>query len=67
MLDVEFAENFFEEHEELFTHFLKMYMGKNVLYFNMYPNEAYLLVQEKKVSYWKPVGRAGRKTIDGFT
>ena len=48
LLDVEFAENFFEEHEELFTHFLKMYMGKNVLYFNMYPNEAYLLVQEKK-------------------
>ena len=56
MLDVEFAENFFEEHEELFTHFLKMYMGKNVLYFNMYPNEAYLLVQEKSIlleTSWK--------------
>lgn len=46
---VEFADNFFEKWEELFLHYLRMYLGEQTEYINMLQNEAYLLIREKKL------------------
>ena len=48
ILDIEFTENFFEEHEEIFLQFLKMYLGENTSYLEMYPNEAYVMVRDAR-------------------
>ena len=37
ILDIEFTENFFEEYEEIFLQFLKMYLGEKTSYLEMYP------------------------------
>lgn len=47
-VDIEFTENFFEEHEEIFLRFLKMYLGERVSYLEMYPNEGYLIVRDNR-------------------
>ncbi len=47
-MDIEFTENFFEEHEEIFLRFLKMYLGERVSYLEMYPNEGYLIVRDNR-------------------
>lgn len=48
ILDIEFTENFFEEYEEIFLQFLKMYLGENTSYLEMYPNEAYVMVRDAR-------------------
>lgn len=48
LVNIEFTENFFEKHEEVFLKFLKMYLGEKVSYLEMYPNEAYLIVRDAR-------------------
>ena len=48
ILDIEFTENFFEEYEEIFLQFLKMYLGEKISYLEMYPNEAYVIVWDSR-------------------
>lgn len=46
LVDIEFIDNFFEEHESAFLHFVNMYLGTQVEYVNIYPNKAYLIIQD---------------------
>ncbi len=43
-LDIEFADNYFEEYEEAFFLTVKKYLGEKVEYIELYPNEAVLLL-----------------------
>ncbi|MDD2957654.1 MAG: response regulator [Lachnospiraceae bacterium] len=48
LIHVEFMDNFFETYEKLFLDLVKMYLGEETEYWNLFPNEACLMVREKK-------------------
>lgn len=48
LVHVEFADNFFEHWEELFLNFVKMYLGNQTVYINLFQNEACMLIREKE-------------------
>ena len=43
-LDIEFMGNYFERQEEEFLHFVKMYLGEQTEYIEIYPNKAFLIM-----------------------
>ncbi len=49
LVHVECTDRFFEKWEELFLNFVKMYLGGQTEYINLYPNEACLLIREKRL------------------
>ncbi len=49
-LDIEFVNNYFEEYEELFLSVVKKYLGEDVTYIELYPNEAVLLLSDERFS-----------------
>lgn len=47
-IHVEFLDYFFEKYEELFLKFVRMYLGEQTVYVNLFPNESFLILKEKK-------------------
>lgn len=48
LIRLESAGNFFEKNEETFLNFVRMYLGEKTEYVNLFPNESYLIIREKK-------------------
>lgn len=48
MVHVEFIDNFFETKEEIFLNFVRMYLGEQTEYINLFQNESCLLLHERK-------------------
>lgn len=48
LVHVEFMDNFFETREEVFLNFVRMYLGEQTKYVNLFQNESCLLIREKK-------------------
>lgn len=48
LVHVEFMDNFFEKEEEIFLNFVRMYLGVQTEYINLFQNESCLLIREKK-------------------
>ncbi|MDO4284486.1 MAG: response regulator [Eubacteriales bacterium] len=44
LVHVEFLNNFFENKEKVFLNYVTMYLGNQIEYVNLYPNEAYLIL-----------------------
>lgn len=49
-LNVEFANNYFEENEEFFLDVWKRYLGTKAEYIGLYPNESYLLIMDSEIN-----------------
>lgn len=48
LVHLEFMNNFFLQYEEMFLNFVSMYLGERTEYMNLFPDEACLMVREKK-------------------
>lgn len=48
LIHIEFMDSFFDVHEEAFIRCAETYLGKEIDYIELYPNEAYILLVSKK-------------------
>lgn len=49
LVHIEFMDSFFDLHEDEFIHCAEVYLGKELNYIEFYPNEAYILLSNKKL------------------
>lgn len=63
LIRVEFMNNYFDLHKEEFVHFAKMYLGENIRYVELYPNEAILLLDFYKMMQGKTLEGQLRKLL----
>ncbi len=63
LLNVQFTDNFFDKYEEQFGELLKKNFPENVVYMNMYPNEAYILIRDESAEREKNLKGNGDKIL----